>query len=959
MVLETWILQILLSEFLHIPTSIEMGNTSLQSNFYHPDSPMDFTVAYDNLHEAFETASKLQGDCSKASQKDEDYKICGHLYPEYWRGTDEREIDMIDRGVLEPLHELGMLGRQGWFVPKFTAMRDPSLLYYLGLQGEDNRAKLAERFLRPTSWKEYCDVYSTNQCATPDSVAERAPVTDEENERMFLESLYTGYFRPTEKNNCTKFPNFCTGFFTDYPCSWTSPARGQIHHLGIALNNDYSVNGGTYSYTQINEIWRAANATKSDVILYWYMPDGLVGSFLGTDAEFTAVGLPPPTTACLEDMRSFDKHCVDQDVFEKNIEGTSSACGEPATFLETVMSTTIFELAYGIQGGASTLTASLSSSLSSPIIPRAIQSPSYLALSDFRISELQLDDLFSYWNELRDPRESVCQWVVKNMEHVKSFVPQTYPRTLERTRENDPLMYASTILGGIVTGMVLYTLWMVHRNRSGHAIQNAQVEFLMILLLGSFLIAVGAVIAGAPASNASCISEVFLVNIGYTLEIFPLIAKIAALNHIIKVGRRMKRTKIKRKFLLWGILLVTCLVTVYLIIWVVFDPPLVRPEYLLKDQVNEDGETVVRASNVCSSMSPIWWYVAVGWNALLLFGTAILAVQMHKVQKVSKEMGLSQTKGLVESPNLALLVYSHVLFVILRIITYLLSSTGVSEYSLARCRSLIYSVDTAATIIIYFLPKIFAPEPKSRPSVMVTLDSISMHAGSHHVHQMHGSGHTDQMRRNNQNQNHDPALALKSLSPIGEEQSTVTNENVTQSPEAEREPYAEMKTDAKRKGRFASFTKQFSMDNILEPVNDSGGIDVEEQSKSLNLIEPECSEKQPEPFTENIPESPTEKKNPKNGRRFSFPHHFSVASLFEVVSDSFDEEDDCGSFEGCESDQRNTTIPTEGNGDTDILPLLQEKVQKLQAENEKYRKENESQREELSMLKSQLAYKSA
>ena len=78
---------------------------------------------------------------------------------------------------------------------------------------------------------------------------------------------------------------------------------------------------------------------------------------------------------------------------------------------------------------------------------------------------------------------------------------------------------------------------------------------------------------------------------------------------------------------------------------------------------------------------------------------------------------------------------------------------------------------------------------------MVSLDSPSMHAGSGHAHQMH---------RNNQN--HDPASALKSLSPIGEEKSTATNENVTQSPDAEPEPCAEMKTDAKRKGQFASFT---------------------------------------------------------------------------------------------------------------------------------------------------------
>jgi len=124
-------------------------------------------------------------------------------------------------------------------VTKSSIQRDPSLDYYTGYQditedtntfntfdighdGDDdvqrnkNRQKLAKRFKRPTTWRDYCTLVSTNNCSIPDEIVDRAPAEDgSENGRYFVEGSYTGHFRATDKNNCTKTKN-CTGHFMDF-----------------------------------------------------------------------------------------------------------------------------------------------------------------------------------------------------------------------------------------------------------------------------------------------------------------------------------------------------------------------------------------------------------------------------------------------------------------------------------------------------------------------------------------------------------------------------------------------------------------------------------------------------------------------------------------------------------------------------------------------------------------------
>lgn len=184
-----------------------------------------------------------------------------------------------------------MIGEEYWFIPKFTGQKDPTLLSYLGLSGEEHRQKLAERFKRPTTWRRYCEEISLTNCQFNDTAAVRAPTVDDgaNAERFFVEGLYQGYFRFTNQNNCTTNPTTCTGHIFNYPCTWTSYVVPQTYHLNIALTSDTAENSTYlgYTYGQLVDGLKAANATKSDMVILWWTPEAvrIPGVFVRMDRQ--------------------------------------------------------------------------------------------------------------------------------------------------------------------------------------------------------------------------------------------------------------------------------------------------------------------------------------------------------------------------------------------------------------------------------------------------------------------------------------------------------------------------------------------------------------------------------------------------------------------------------------------------------------------------------------------------
>lgn len=707
-------LQILLSEILGVPTTLETGMPNAVMQYYDEQNRFQFGTTSNNL-QAFRNAVELgDGDCRNIVQNGtdpEDYLNCAHVIPEVWTARSKQVQEYIREDILDPPLGLGALGVEGWYIPKYTAETDPSLTSWIGMQGEENRHKMARTFKRPTTWIDYCEQESADNCTTPDAVAKRPPEDDWERNRLHKSGAYTGYFRPTELGDCEVNPTNCTGHIGDFPCGWGGALEATCHWLNIALeSNGQEPNSGGYSYGQLAQMWRAANETRNHVAMMWVVPDPVYEEFLGTDFEFVKVTLPAPTTKCHKFKINPEHRCSDDPALRLGV--PEGVCDESARPLHKLMLRKFFDLTQD------------------PSIPEALRNPAHPLVSQFSLSELQINDIFRYWLEQPDePREAICQWVVDNLDDLEQFLPRGYPRTI-RDSSTDPsssgraLSITTAVLGALATLLVLTTTGLVFYHRNRRVLRYAQIEFLYLLLFGSAMVSVGAILTGlqTPPSNSACIGQIWLVSLGYTLQMVPLLVKVAAINSLMQAARKMRRVQLKRRSLHGGVAMIGILVSVFLVVWTVLDPPKKQAQYELTDQVlvngdeNQDFEsaslfdtTIVQVQYFCSSESEAWQYVLIAWNLVLILCATALAFQSRSVKQHFNE-----------AQTLSRLIYAHFLFVLLRVMSQFFEPTiGVPM------RSMIYSLDTIFMVLVYFVPKFLADDhqPGQRGSVSTTFFS--------------------------------------------------------------------------------------------------------------------------------------------------------------------------------------------------------------------------------------------
>ena len=625
-----------------------------------------------------------------------------------------------------------------WSIPKYTAQYDPSLLSYLGLGGNEiNQRKVANLFKRPTTWKQYCEEVSISNCTIPDSTALRPPQDDTEYNTYYVPGgLYNGHFRKTYKNDCgggesesgngnenvtTTITNKlnCTGHFADYPCKWTTFTTQQLYHLDIALDphelgvvnddEDGTTFMADYTYSQLVQMWYAANATREHIIMAWYAPEQLVETFANTDYELMKVILPTPTKTCEENRIEPQDRCSTDKA--KRVGNKLGACGESVKALSMIMSTAVYETSKGAAAGTS----------------EALWSPAYDVLQLYKFSNIQLSDVTSeYWatgNNIGSPRDAVCQYLVDNFEEfVLPMIPRTYPRSIETQSNNDVLSYLSLVLGCVAFLVVVVTMLCVYQKRHTSVMNAAQVDFMMLVLAGLLLTTIGATISGynfgtggagagndgTGTGNASCIASSLLITIGYTLELVPLVVKVTAVVKLMTAAYRYRHVTVSRRKLFTVVFCLLFLCIAYCACWMVLDPPQQVAAYELTSYTNVNQETIINETYHCSSQSQNWQYVVVVWNTILLLWATILALQTRKFQ-VADNFGDSYTLGVM--------IYSHSMFLLLRLLTFFFSpsSTGGSgggsqsfnESVLQQSRSIIFSLDTIITIFIYFVPKIY------------------------------------------------------------------------------------------------------------------------------------------------------------------------------------------------------------------------------------------------------------
>ena len=130
---------------------------------------------------------------------------------------------------------------------------------------------------------------------------------------------------------------------------------------------------------------------------------------------------------------------------------------------------------------------------------------------------------------------------------------------------------------------------------------------------------------------------------------------------------------------------------IFLIAWTVVSPPKAVKELDLP----EEFSTTVKVSLICRSDQIIWPYVSEIWHTLLLIVASVLAFQSRDI-----------IPEFNESRSIGTMIYSHFLFIVFRLIVFLLGVQGaIATDVFGASISFLYLFDTMFATTIYVVPK--------------------------------------------------------------------------------------------------------------------------------------------------------------------------------------------------------------------------------------------------------------
>ena len=132
--IETWVLQLILSEIMDVPTTVETGFADAEVNFYDLDGRYEYAyktqldIFHSTYREAMETGHEL-GDCRLANRKkkktnsdeelkdedEEEYQQCAHMVPEICSSEEPAVVqEYVYNGIFDTPKGLGALGMESW-----------------------------------------------------------------------------------------------------------------------------------------------------------------------------------------------------------------------------------------------------------------------------------------------------------------------------------------------------------------------------------------------------------------------------------------------------------------------------------------------------------------------------------------------------------------------------------------------------------------------------------------------------------------------------------------------------------------------------------------------------------------------------------------------------------------------------------------------------------------------------
>jgi len=227
----------------------------------------------------------------------------------------------------------------------------------------------------------------------------------------------------------------------------------------------------------------------------------------------------------------------------------------------------------------------------------------------------------------------------------------------------------------------------------------AQVDFLLMILAGLFLVAISALLYSIAPTKAVCIMRNWFVAVGYSLELIPLAVKVAAINQVVRKSNEYKRVTMKKRVLyrlVGGCIAVVC---VYLAVWTAVDPAIPHTKMILSENKpeNDDEMYMVEVSKYCASSSNMWQIATSVYLLVLLLVSTAIATQNRGIREEFNE-----------TRYLTIMIYSHFMFTILRLVVFLIRDSFSQTNAVCATTSILLSLDTLITICIYFLPKLRA-----------------------------------------------------------------------------------------------------------------------------------------------------------------------------------------------------------------------------------------------------------
>ena len=134
-----------------------------------------------------------------------------------------------------------------------------------------------------------------------------------------------------------------------------------------------------------------------------------------------------------------------------------------------------------------------------------------------------------------------------------------------------------------------------------------------MVIVGLAFIALGAFFYSLAPTKIVCVCGEWLVLLGYSLELIPLMVKVAAVTHIIQKSQSMIRTKVEKTRLYQIVGGCMFVVIVYLATWTALDPLSPQTEMTLTSDVvastrSETAEEyhIVEVTKICASSSNAW-----------------------------------------------------------------------------------------------------------------------------------------------------------------------------------------------------------------------------------------------------------------------------------------------------------------------------------------------------------------